>query len=296
MPCEESLVMDREEMKRSQAWLASHGMRYGFTGSEYQGWTEWMATEQKVPRLLYERPFSWQCRAFLGKWMVSHGRMTEGIRVLHSVVDAPEKIELSYMDEGEELAWCLKELGLACWLTQRDARTALKHLEKALRTIEAVAGELNHLSRGEVWGNWLMLMEEAERSGEAAEEAGRVLRDAGKDKPGRSRSYVFYACRYEAWRAMVKGDEAQAARFMKRGLTVYAEPEYAEQAVRFLQDGQIEAAWQEFDGLRQQPHLVWDDDRRPRSRRQKWLSIISGACEALSMKRKGGVLVDDGAV
>ena len=78
--------MDREEMKSSQAWLASHGMRYGFTGSEYQGWTEWMATEQKVPRLLYERPFSWQCRAFLGKWMVSHGRMTEGIRVLHSVV------------------------------------------------------------------------------------------------------------------------------------------------------------------------------------------------------------------
>ena len=141
-----------------------------------------------------------------------------------------------------------------------------------------------------------MLMEEAGRGGEAAEAAGRVLRDAGKDKPGRSRSYVFYACRYEAWRAMVKGDETQAARYIQRGLKVYAEPADAEEAELFLQDGQIEAAWQEFDGLRQQPHLVWDDDRRPRSRRQKWLRFISGACEALSMKRKGGVLVDDGAV
>ena len=296
MPCEESRVMDKEEMKSSHAWLARHGMRYGFAGSEYQGWTEWMAIEQKVPRLLYERPFSWQCRAFLGKWMVAHGRMTEGIRVLHSVVDAPEEIEPSYMEEGEELAWCLKELGLACWLTERDAGTALKHLEKALRTLEAVAGELNHLSRGEVWGSWLMLMEEAGRSGEAAESAGRVLRDAGQDKPGRSRSYVFYACRYEAWRAMVKGDETQAARYIQRGLKVYAEPADAEEAELFLQNGQLGAAWQECDRLGREPGLVWDDDQRPRNRRQKWLSIISSACEALSMKRKGGVLVDDGAV
>ena len=142
----------------------------------------------------------------------------------------------------------------------------------------------------------MMLMEEAGRSGEAAESAGRVLRDAGQDKPGRSRSYVFYACRYEAWRAMVKGDETQAARYIQRGLKVYAEPGDAEEAELFLQNDRVGAAWQEFDRLGREPGLVWDDDHRPRSRRQKWLSFISGACEALSMKRKGGVLVDDGAV
>ena len=94
----------------------------------------------------------------------------------------------------------------------------------------------------------------------------------------------------------MKDDEAQAARYIQRGLKVYAEPGDTEEAERFLQNGQLGAAWQECDRLGREPGLVWDDDQRPRSRRQKWLSIISGACEALSMKRKGGVLVDDGAV
>ena len=260
------MEMELQKQKIGEEWCATEGLRFGITWLEYQAWTEWMAVEQRAPRMLYENPACWQHRAFMGKWMVSHGRVPEGIKLLYSTIGEYDLAggSGSYMDGGEERAWCLKDLSLALWLSGQDLEAALEYMEQALFEVEAVSGELFHISRGEVWGHFLMLLEVSGRGGAAAEAAEAVLRDAGKPTAGTSCSYVFFACRIKAFQALKRRDAAKAAAYMRRGLAVYAEPELTGRAMVCLDAGLLEAAWDEFEQLSQKT-MAWDDDCRPRS-------------------------------
>lgn len=279
--------MNLQDQATSEEWCACKGNQYGISWAEYQKWAEWMATVEKVPRMLYERPFLWQSRAFLGKWMVSHGRVAEGIGVLRSVIDRQGDADDSYMASGEERAWCLKELGAAVWLFEKNAGAALEYMEQALLEAEAVQGELFHVSRGEVWNDLLVLLEAAGRGREADKSADEVLRDAGDGAGGTSRSYVFFASYHKARQAINLSDMKTAASFMRRGLAEYAEPEYAERASVCLDAGLIEAAWAEFEQMRRESYLVWDDDFRPRTLWQKITAFAGSLGLGEKIARKG---------
>ena len=219
--------------------------------------------------------------------MVSHGRVAEGIGVLRSVIDMQGDADDSYMASGEERAWCLKELGAAVWLFEKNAGAALEYMKQALLEAEAVQGELFHISRGEVWNDLLVLLEAAGRGREADKSADEVLRDAGDGAGGTSRSYVFFACCHKARQAMNQNNMKSAAAFMRRGLAVYAEPEFTERAAVCLDAGLIEAAWEDFEQMSREPCLVWDDDFRPRTLWQKITSFVTALGLVGNIARKG---------
>lgn len=191
------------------------------TKDEYQKWVDYVIKNGlKPPRAIVEGQGydDWRSRIMLARFLCrnSYRQLEPAIKLYKSVLD----IKVTALEDVEQKAWAMQDLGLCIWYLLNDARQALHYIDMAVNLAESVKGEFYFIARGELWLNRWQLLSKLGEVELAIKEADEIILSK-KLLHYKNNSYLYYAYKFKAENELNNNNLEQAVNFLKHALSFF---------------------------------------------------------------------------
>lgn len=194
----------------------------------------------------------------LGRYLYSAGYYQEAAELLLSIETAQMQSETGHgFSDQEAKAWAMYTLGLAFWRLN-DCQRALRYVKLALTLAEEEQTPFEIVVRGEIWGWYLRLLNQAGQPEQARKLAWNKISSLMSWQG--SNSYIFYSFYYLAEKAKQEGDISRAAKYIRHGLRYFPIESHEEPLI--LKNANPAGLIQLAASLMSNPYRVWQDEER----------------------------------